>query len=134
MSKVNISQAARVTGKARSTIQSHIKKGLISAENDGVGNCLIDVAELQRVYGVIKMGKLQGVAKQVTENSQDTAPTDTHLMQQKIEFLQEKLGYFEKQLEAEREEKKRLLSLVENQTRQLTDQRFDQKKKRWWFR
>ncbi|MDV2998198.1 MAG: hypothetical protein N4J56_007903 [Chroococcidiopsis sp. SAG 2025] len=130
MSKFNISQAAKVTGKARSTIQAHLKNGKFSAEYDAVGNCLIDAAELHRVYGVLRVDKTAGVVKKVSEIGQAATPHDTDAMQQRIQFLEEKVGFFERQLQHEREEKNRLLSLVENQTRQLTDQR----KKRWWFR
>lgn len=128
MPKYNISQAARVTGKARSTIQAHLRNGTLSGDFDGVGKCLIDAAELHRVYGVLKVGKVGGVVKQASEEMQETASQDTSLVQQKIQFLEEKVRFFQKQLEQEREEKNRLLSLVENQTKQLTDGR----KKRWW--
>lgn len=45
-----ITQAHRITGRSRTTIQKHVKKGKLSyTENDGVK--LIDASELIRVYG-----------------------------------------------------------------------------------
>jgi len=54
VAKLNLTQAAKATGKDRSTIHRHIKKGKISCEIDTNGNKVIDTAELQRAYGEIK--------------------------------------------------------------------------------
>ena len=51
MSKNNISQAAKMTGKTRTTIYKKIKSGELSAELGEDGNRLIDTAELLRVFG-----------------------------------------------------------------------------------
>jgi hypothetical protein len=51
MSKVSISEAARLTGKPRSTLHRHIGNGTLSKESDGQGKPVLDVAELERVYG-----------------------------------------------------------------------------------
>jgi hypothetical protein len=51
MSKVSISEAARLTGKPRSTLHRHIGNGTLSKESDGQGKPVLDIAELERVYG-----------------------------------------------------------------------------------
>ncbi len=51
MSIVNISEAARITGKARTTIQRKIKSGHISAVRQYDGSRGIDTSELVRVFG-----------------------------------------------------------------------------------
>ena len=51
MPKINISQAAKMTGKTRTTIYKKIKSGELSAELGNDGNRLIDTAELLRVFG-----------------------------------------------------------------------------------
>lgn len=54
MTKLNLSQAARVVGKSRVTLWRHIKSGKLSAERDRDGNPLVDTSELLRVYGEMK--------------------------------------------------------------------------------
>ena len=71
--KVNISQAARLTGKDRKTIQRHMEKGTLSFERDRGGKRLVDIAELQRVYGEIKIHAAPEVGHD-EESPQRTAP------------------------------------------------------------
>ncbi|MBO2601485.1 hypothetical protein [Shewanella algae] len=54
MAKLNLSQAARATGKNRVTLWRHINAGKLSAERDREGNPFVDTSELIRVYGEIK--------------------------------------------------------------------------------
>ena len=48
--RYTLGQAAKATGKSKSTIQASIKKGRISASMDDFGQYQIDPAELHRVY------------------------------------------------------------------------------------
>lgn len=50
MSKHSISDAAKVVGKHRSTIQKHIREGKLSKLIDTEGNPYIETSELLRVY------------------------------------------------------------------------------------
>lgn len=54
MAKLNLSQAAKVTGKNRTTIWRHINSGKLSAERDRDGMPFIDTSELLRVYGELR--------------------------------------------------------------------------------
>lgn len=54
MATLNISHAARATGKARSTIKQWIESGKLSVTRDGAGHCMIDTAELERVGWLVK--------------------------------------------------------------------------------
>lgn len=54
MAKLNISQAAKASGKSRSTIQRHIKNGKLSTSQGAAGNIEVDTAELLRVFGELK--------------------------------------------------------------------------------
>ena len=54
MTKVNLSEAANLVSKNRTTIWRHIKSGKLSAERDRDGLPFVDTSELIRVYGVIK--------------------------------------------------------------------------------
>src|SRR5512147_425935 len=51
MPKISISEASRRTGKPRSTLHRHIRTGKLSKEFDELGNPIIDMSELERVYG-----------------------------------------------------------------------------------
>jgi len=54
MAKVNISQAAKLTGKNRTTIWRHIHSGKLSIERDRDGLPFVDTSELIRVYGELE--------------------------------------------------------------------------------
>ena len=49
--KYTITAAHRITGKSRTTLQKHLKKGKLSCEETDDGIKLIDASELIRVYG-----------------------------------------------------------------------------------
>ncbi|PSB67538.1 hypothetical protein C7B61_05665 [filamentous cyanobacterium CCP1] len=70
MSQFNISQAAKITGKARSTIQRDIRKGRLSISDGGHNAPVIDASELIRVYGTLHLDALQS-------DCSDTTPEDT---------------------------------------------------------
>jgi len=55
MAKVNLSQAAKLTGKNRTTIWRHINSGKLSAERDRDGLPFVDTSELIRVYGELEL-------------------------------------------------------------------------------
>lgn len=54
MAKVNLSHAAKLTGKNRTTIWRHINSGRLSYERDRDGLPFVDTSELIRVYGELK--------------------------------------------------------------------------------
>jgi YD repeat-containing protein len=51
MTLLNISTAARVSGKSRVTIQRYLKNGRLSSITDNDGHIKIDTSELIRVFG-----------------------------------------------------------------------------------
>jgi hypothetical protein len=54
MALLNISSAARASGKDRNTIKRYLKDGRLSSNKDASGNVVIDSAELVRVFGALK--------------------------------------------------------------------------------
>lgn len=54
--KYTLGQAAKATGKSKSTISRAIRKGKVSAEHDAHGQFAIDPAELHRVYPAAEQG------------------------------------------------------------------------------
>lgn len=133
MPKVSLSEAARLTGKSRVTIHRHIDKGRLSKELDGTGSPVIDIAELERVYGTLKQVDL---SQKVTGQQPETANGNS-LLQGEIDLLHERLtglegermrerAQLEESIRDLRGERDRLLKLVEDSTatvRLLTDQR-----------
>lgn len=60
---LSISEAARITGKARSTIQSYIKTGKISKTTDSHTGILgVDTSELIRCFGQLIATPIDHVA------------------------------------------------------------------------
>lgn len=91
MALVSISEAARLTGKARSTLHKYIKQGKLSTTTDqSTGNKSIDISELIRVFGKISNSmttngdSVKGVLKQ-----QRATPHDTQLLQIKLQQLEQ---------------------------------------------
>lgn len=122
MTKLNVSQAARATGKNRTTLYRHMSSGKLSAEKDATDNPVIDVSELQRVYGTVKIDAAPATVKQTDEKLQ----SDSRQSEAEFQMLQLKLDHAEQERDAERErrqraenEAERLLGIVEAQTRQL---------------
>lgn len=52
MAKVGLTRAAELTGKSPSTIHRAMRKGRVSFEVDDHGARLVDVAELERAFGL----------------------------------------------------------------------------------
>lgn len=85
MAKHSISEAAKLTGKARSTLHRHLKDGKLSKELDADSHPVIDTAELVRVYGSLHS---QDSSATGSIGQQATPPRDSPL-QAKIEAMME---------------------------------------------
>ncbi|EPJ0731070.1 helix-turn-helix domain-containing protein [Morganella morganii] len=91
MALVSISEAARLTGKARSTLHKYIKQGRLSTTTDqNTGKKNIETSELIRVFGNIS--NLSATASDsVTSASklQQETPNDTQSLQAKLQLLEQ---------------------------------------------
>ena len=97
-----LGQAAKATGKTKSTIQVAIKSGRLSASRDDVGRYQIDPAELHRVYAL--------QADKTDEPNEarplDRPPQDPEIkaqfdrLDQQIAFLQSQLEAKDRQIES----------------------------------
>jgi len=85
MALLNVSQAARVAGKSRKTIQTHIKSGKLSVARVEDGQKWIDPVELERVYGGLVTPE---TAPPRAKNMQDNAPHVTQVFQEQIKRLE----------------------------------------------
>lgn len=86
--KHSISEAAKLTGKARSTLHRHLKQGRLSKETGPDGQPVIDASELMRVYGPLQRRD----SGDTVSMRQGEAPRDIPLLQpvqSKIEALLE---------------------------------------------
>lgn len=101
MALVSISEAARLTGKARSTLHKYIKQGKLSTTTDqNTGNKSIETSELIRVFGKISNSSTTD-SDSVTHLSklQQETPNTTQSLQIKLQLLEQENAH----LKAEKE-------------------------------
>lgn len=119
MPELSLSQAAKLTGRSKSTINRAIKTGKISATRHEDGSYSIDPGELSRAF---KLEPQEG-----SERS-DTAPDGTRLLE-RIEALEAMLNR-EREIAADlKEDRDRWRQQA---TALLTDQRPTSSALRWW--
>ena len=82
-----LGQAAKATGKQKSTILEAIRNGRISAAKDDLGRYQIDPAELHRVYPPIV---------QTERDETPTTPYKTELLEEKIRHLEREIARLER--------------------------------------
>lgn len=89
LSKVTVKQAASLTGKSRETINTATNSGLLSFSLNSRNHKVLDVAELERVFPLVKtMGELRQQSEPVSSSQKPSEPdSDTELL-----LLQEKLS------------------------------------------
>jgi excisionase family DNA binding protein len=121
-----LSQAAKVTGKSKSSISRAIDTGRLSANRNG-NLFVINAAELHRVFPlkVDTDGVPLNGSKNVPCNDLDDHGTGNNysILAREIELLRERLGDKETQVIDLRGERDRLLNVIEEQAgsmRQLT--------------
>ena len=92
--KVGPSKAAQLARVARSTIYKDIEEGKLSAEQDGKGHRVIDVSELERVYGELSApnngetsDNVRGGQIRTDEKDKSDSP-----LQREVDFLRERLA------------------------------------------
>ncbi|MEM6801259.1 MAG: hypothetical protein AAF696_07630 [Bacteroidota bacterium] len=125
MSKVSITQAAKLVGVTRSTMHKHIDKKGITVDRDEEGkNPKIDVSELIRVYGNT-LKSPDEVAQEAAKKGhplQDNTPSNTVIQ---TEILKERLSILERERDRERNQ---LLLQIDNLKESLSEAQEQQKK------
>ena len=106
-------QAAKAAGIGRSTLYRYLSKGKLSTTQHPKGGRGIDTAELERVFGPLEQ----------TGTAQDMPPRHSEYPEGQLkmpqewgetnEFLRQQVLFLEQELVAAREERNRLLSLLE---------------------
>ena len=134
MARHSISEAARLTGKARSTLHRHINNGKLSKSTGHDGAPVVDTAELIRVYGPLQeqsSSETGAIGQRATpEKAAQSAP-----LRAEVEALrQEKLDRLAAELEDVRQQRDDWKAQAERLSRALTDQRESSQPRTWWRR
>lgn len=100
MAKVGPQRAAELTGRSKSTVQRAMKAGKLSYEIDNAGRRVIDVSELERVFGMAPQGGEIAAASMV-ENELEKAANiiETERMKMRIRMLEDQLENAQEQID-----------------------------------
>jgi len=93
MAKVGAQRAAELTGKSKSTIQRAMNSGKLSYEMDNNDRRVIDVSELERVFGLKSQteGKATGSASVEAELQKAADMLEMERMKMRIKMLETQL-------------------------------------------
>lgn len=91
MAKVSISEAARLTGKSRTTLHRLIKTGELSTCSGERNAKMVDTSELLRVFGSLSLPSFEQVSEQAIEQrvTGETADSEQviRVLKQEVEHL-----------------------------------------------
>ena len=108
MAKVGPQRASELTGVSKSTVQRAMKAGKLSYEIDNAGRRVIDVSELERVFGLAPQGGAAPVASAVSvENELEKAASmiEAERMKMRIRMLEDQLDATREQVEDLKEQR-----------------------------
>jgi predicted site-specific integrase-resolvase len=120
--RLNINQAAKAVGVARSTLYRDIQDGKVSVGKDGRNKPFVDVSELERVYGNVA---LSDTSESVLIGHRDTHKKDNkdNVLQREVDLLREQIDLLKDErddlrhrLDSESEERRKLTMLLTHQT------------------
>lgn len=137
MSKVSVIEATKLTGTSKTTIYSDMEKGILSFELDLKGRKRVDVAELQRVYGL----KQQPNGNPHKQNGKPVTETVGHhgipenTESETVALLKSHIEHLETEVTVAREREKNLMELLkreQEQTHQLMLPAPKRRKRTFW--
>lgn len=118
-----ISEAARLAGVSRWTIARMVNEGKLTATHDRRKRRVIDPAELLRVFGELHPVQSGGAAPTVRPAAPTAPSSALVLLEVKLDALERERDRLLDDLQRERAEKAKLLGVIEQQQRLITDQR-----------
>lgn len=135
MTIVSISEAARLTGKARSTIQAYIKTGKLSKTTATTGSQGIDVSELLRVFGELvttdaTCSEPVAISQQTTPDTTGTTAADLAAVKAENDSLKALLAAKQETIDS----LNRALLLLEHKQEKTGEQPPEEPKKSLWKR
>ena len=122
MTILTMTQAAQKAGISRSTLYRAIRTGRISVVSMPTGKRGIDTAELIRVFGPLQPDTVQ--------KEQDRTPSDIAVLRERCTSLQREVEWLRADLADARNEKNRLLGLLETRLLQPSQKHKSKKKGR----
>ncbi|MBS7815695.1 hypothetical protein [Wohlfahrtiimonas chitiniclastica] len=87
MSKVSVSEAAKLTGKSTKTIYRHIDTGKLSSSQSDNNSKSIDIIELQRVYGSLNLKNENVIDSQMSKNENQNDNQTRQLLDEKEDHI-----------------------------------------------
>lgn len=106
--KHSVSEAAKLTGKNRTTIYRHMKNSVISFEKGPTGNPVIETSELERVYGSLHCN----VAMQQADTPSETV--QVAVLQAQLDATQKMLQDAQKDRDDWKEQAQQAFMLLTN--------------------
>jgi hypothetical protein len=110
--RMNIHQAAKAVGVARSTLYRDIQDGKVSVGKDGRGKPYVDVSELERAYGSVTLLDTSetvpnGQGETLQKDKKDSAlQREFDLLREQIAFLKDERDDLRRRLDEETEERR----------------------------
>ena len=118
MSKVTVREAALLTGKSRETINNATKDGTISFTKNARKHKVIDIAELQRVYPIVK--SIDEIKKSDSvKTSQNLTVKDQSSLKQENAVLKERVENLSRERDLQKEERDRERRQLESEIENL---------------
>lgn len=117
--KFNLNQAAKSVNIARSTLYRDINNGKVSITKDAKGKSFIDVSELERVYGAVKLNDTDESVQEIHKATLDgnrLYEQEISLLREHIDILKDERDDLRKRLDDESNERKKLTLLLTHQT------------------
>ncbi|MAF98007.1 MAG: entry exclusion 1 domain-containing protein [Micavibrio sp.] len=99
MAKVGAQRGAELTGKSKSTIQRAMNSGKLSYELDANGRRVIDVSELERVFGLQNMSSDNSSNTVEAELEKASSMLEMERMKMRILMLEKQIESMEEQMD-----------------------------------
>lgn len=115
MAQVGLSEAARLTRRAHTTIHRAMKAGRLSFTLDAAGERRIDTAELDRVFGLKVNGDATHAAIASGVQRHSTHVREIELLTQQLADRDATIRDLRGRLDAEAEERRRLTAVLADQ-------------------
>lgn len=122
MAYYTLGQAAKATGKTKTTISNAIKKGRLSAEKNVSGHYQIEVSELHRVFDPIQT-KQSTDRQKVTVVDPSIDPEsllDNRVIQQLLKAKDKEIELKEELINQVKSERDKIYGLITNQSEQAS--------------
>ncbi len=134
MTDVSVTKAAELSGVSRTTLYNDMESGKLSFTPKGKNGRVINVAELERVYGSLKLEDAEKVSRSVNSEQNNFTVPESQLIE--LVKLREKMSGMENLSDQQQEEienlRKSLDKAQDSQQRLLEDKREDKEKTDSW--